>query len=103
MGVVRSQVPAEEQETTVRWKRAGGPVTLWTSSAVERRRWVRLGYRVERDGVGWRTEGPAGCVRVRKVRDGELVGRRGRVPVIRPSGVPPVPDWAAELLSKVGG
>ena len=79
---------------------------MWTTSAVERRRWVRLGYRVEREGVGWRAEGPVGCVRVRKVKDGELVKRVGRVPEIRrraPEAEGQVPDWAAELLSKVGG
>lgn len=104
MGVIRSRVRREEQETVVRWG-VEGAVSLWTSSAVERKRWVRLGYGVEGEGRGWRTEGPRGCVRVRRVRDGVLVGRPGRVPVIRerPATVPPVPDWAKELLEKVGG
>ena len=77
-----------EQETVVRWSRAEPVVYLWTASPVEVRRWRRAGYDVRQDGVGWRCEGPKDCVRVRKVKDGALVRRVGRVPNNLPGGKP---------------
>ena len=72
-----------EQETVIRWTRDKGErVVLWTADAYQCRRWKRLGYEVRQDGVGWRCEGPWGCVRVRRVVGGELVRRGGRVPVV---------------------
>ena len=76
-----------EQETVIRWSRAEPVVYLWTASPVEMRKWKRAGYGVEPEGVGWRASGPAGCVRLRKVKDGALVKRVGRVPNNLP-GVP---------------
>ena len=69
-----------EQETVLRWDRETGVVTLWTCAPHEARKWKRAGYNVAQDGVGWRAEGPKDCVRVRKVRDGVLARRAGRVP-----------------------
>ena len=70
----------EEQESILVWNRAEPIVRMWTASPVEVRRWRRAGYGVRQDGVGWRCEGPKDCVRVRKVKDGALVKRSGRVP-----------------------
>jgi len=75
----RTKLTLEEQETILRWAR-GGEVWMWTASPVEVRKWRRAGYAVRQDGVGWRCEGPKDCVRVRKVKDGALVKRSGRVP-----------------------
>jgi len=69
-----------EMETVIRWDRSEPVVYLWTASPVEVRKWRRAGYAVRQDGVGWRAEGPKECVRVRKVKDGALVKRSGRVP-----------------------
>ena len=69
-----------EQESILRWSRAEPVVYMWTASPVEVRKWRRAGYAVRQDGVGWRAEGPKECVRVRKVKDGLLVKRSGRVP-----------------------
>jgi hypothetical protein len=77
----------EEQETHLRWSRADSTVTLWTASPVEMRKWKRAGYGVEPEGVGWRASGPVGCVRLRKVKDGALIKRPGRIP----SNLPGVP------------
>jgi len=75
----RTKLTLEEQETILRWAR-GGAVWMWTAWPVEVRKWRRAGYAVRQDGVGWRAEGPKECVRVRKVKDGQWVKRRGRVP-----------------------
>lgn len=78
------RISLPEQETILRWDRETGAVSMWTASAVEVRRWRRLGYAVEQEGFGWRAVGPKGCVRIRRVgSDGQLVKRTGRVPVIR--------------------
>ena len=75
-----------EMETVIRWDRAVAVVRLWTACPVEVRKWRRAGYGVRQDGVGWRCEGPKDCVRVRKVKDGVLVKRAGRVPNNLPRG-----------------
>jgi len=77
-----------EQETILRWDRESGVVTLWTAAPHEARKWKRAGYAVTQDGVGWRAEGPKDCVRVRRVKDGQLVKRVGRVPNNLPKSVP---------------
>jgi hypothetical protein len=79
-----------EQESVVIWNRAESSVQLWTASPVDARKWKRAGYELKQDGLGWRATGPRGCVRLRKVRDGVLVKRSGRVPnnLPRKVGVP---------------
>lgn len=71
-----------ETETVIRWDRETPCVNLWTADAVQARRWAKAGYAVtaivgSTDGriTGWRTTGPAGCVRLRRLRDGQIVKR----------------------------
>jgi len=75
----KPHLSACEAETVIHWSRGEDTVWLWTAAAGEARKWRRAGYVVRQEGVGWRCEGPVGCVRVRKVKDGELVRRVGRV------------------------
>lgn len=71
-----------EQETMIRFDRSEPVVSLWTANPAEARRWERLGYEVRvyrftQDGrpQSWQTEGPAGCVRLRRVAHGKIVKR----------------------------
>lgn len=69
-----------EQETIIRWDRAERKVYLYTADPIEARRWERAGYRFTKRTCGFFATGPAGCVRLRRVRDGAIVKRPGRVP-----------------------
>ena len=71
-----------EQETVLRWDREDGRVGMWTADLSQARHWTRLGFAVTAvvsttDGrtTGWRTVGPAGCLRFRRVQDGTVVKR----------------------------
>jgi hypothetical protein len=71
-----------EQETILRFDRSEPTVSLWTANPAEARRWKKLGYdvrvfRFTPDGrpQSWHTEGPAGCLRLRRVADGKIVRR----------------------------
>ena len=73
-----------EQETIVRWDREDRRVDMWTADPAQARHWTRNGYDVTAvvtttDGrtTGWRTVGPTGCIRFRRVRDGVVVKRVG--------------------------
>lgn len=71
-----------EQETVLRWDREERCVTMWTADPAQARNWTRNGYSVTAvvsttDGrtTGWRAVGPVGCIRFRRVLDGQIIRR----------------------------
>lgn len=71
-----------EQETILRFDRSEPVVSMWTANPAEARRWKKLGYdvrvfRFTREGrpQSWHAEGPAGCLRLRRVANGRIVRR----------------------------
>jgi hypothetical protein len=88
-----------EQETVIRWDLEERVAHLWTASAVQARRWTRLGYPVEVHGrtrTGephtWSAQVPTDALRWRKVRAGRVVRRKSPSKVVGPrqfTGVEP--------------
>jgi hypothetical protein len=73
-----------EQETVVRFDRTEDPAVLYTASASQARRWVRLGYVVTPLSGGFRAFVPKSCVSFRRVkglgRPGESSNEKRRIP-----------------------
>lgn len=73
-----------EQETVIRWDQEERIAHLWTAYPTDARLWERSGYPVRvyrygKDGSpqSWAVEVPVEAIRFRKVRDGQVVRRRG--------------------------
>jgi hypothetical protein len=72
-----------EQETIVRWDQEERVALLYTAYPAQARQWAKLGYPVEiyrRDHEGaprsWEARVPLEAIRWRRMRDGQVVGRR---------------------------
>jgi hypothetical protein len=68
-----------ERETIIRFDETDEPAYLWTASAIQRRRWERLGLRVEAAGGGWRTRVDKRRVSVRRARRQTPAGVPGHI------------------------
>jgi hypothetical protein len=73
-----------EQETIIRWDQEERLAHLYTAYPPEARRWERLGYPVRvysrtQNGTPrtWAADVPIAAIRLRRLRDGQLVRRRG--------------------------
>src|SRR5687767_335246 len=72
-----------EQETIIRWDQEERVLHFYTAYPPEARRWERLGYEVEvvdsrkcGEPRGWRADAPLDALRLRKLVDGRVQGRR---------------------------
>lgn len=55
-----------ERETVITFNEEESDAILWTASAQEHRRWVKLGLEIEPYGGGWRTTALKRWIKVRK-------------------------------------